>query len=256
MLPPTITIVTTTLNHAAGLEMACASVRRQAYPQLQHVIVDAMSRDNTAAVIERYRADAEYAVDVIREPDRGMYEGVNKGLRRATGEVVGILNSGDHYPTGALARVAATFADPAIQVIAGGIRCLDAAGKPGRVWMPDVDGLRQRMSVPHPAVFVRRNVYERIGGFDERYRIAADYDLMLRMRAAGVPIQSVDAVLCDFQEGGMSGTRLWRTARETFAIQRAHLGWTTAGGRYAHRLFELALLRPAVLGFRRLCRRG
>ena len=124
---------------------------------------------------------------LVSEPDQGRYYALNKGLARARGEVVGVLHGDDVFgDPEVLARVAAAFADPAVMAVYGDLEYVSRTD-PGRVvrhWRSrafEPGLLRRGWMPPHPTLYLRRSVYERLGGFDTRYRIAADYDLILRV---------------------------------------------------------------------------
>lgn len=153
---------------------------------------------------------------LISEPDRGTYDALNKGIARASGEVIGFLHADDGYADAeVLARIAAAFADPAVDAVYGDLVYVSQADtdhvirywrageyRPARLhwgWMP-----------PHPTLYLRRALYERHGVFDLRYRIAADYDLMLRVlsRLTG-RIVYLPQVLVRMRLGGISN-RSWR----------------------------------------------
>src|SRR3954469_24178325 len=114
-----ITIVTPTLNRADHLPMAIESVLQQGYDDVEHIVVDGMSTDGTVEVLARYPH-----LRVIREPDTGLWDALNKGIRAATGEVIGHLNSDDCYTPGAIDAVRAAFA-PDVEIVCGGAEILE-----------------------------------------------------------------------------------------------------------------------------------
>lgn len=215
-MSPTISVVTATWNCAGTVAGCMASVARQRWPRREHVVIDGASRDGTLEILEAHRG--QLAV-LVSEPDRGIYDALNKGLQRARGDVVGFLHADDFYADdGVLERVAAAFADPAVDAVYGDLeyvrkdrtdqvvrRWRSAPFTPRRLalgWMP-----------PHPTLYVRRAWYERIGGFDARYRIAADYfsvlqlfsqpafrarylpEVLVRMRVGGISNRSLRSIL-------------------------------------------------------------
>ncbi len=243
---PLVTIVTATRNSDKTLARAIQSVREQTYEPIEHIIVDGLSTDGTEGILRRFEDLQDRRMRVIREPDGGMYEAINKGLRRTGGEFVGILNSDDWYAPDAVEKVVGRFAATQADVVLGNIRCVTregAGGETSREWVARVECLDTHMSVPHPAVFVRSEIYRRLGLFDERYKIAADYEFLLRLRASGVAMSHLDAVLCNFQLGGMSHARLWPVAFETYRVQQRHIGTGRAAMTLCRRAIEYSFLR-------------
>lgn len=200
-MPPRISIITPSYNQGRYIEATIRSVLAQGYPDLEHIVVDGGSTDGTLAMLARYPH-----LTVISEPDRGQAEAVNKGLRLATGEIIGWLNSDDTYCPGVLAGAAETI-DPAkgINIAMGRCAYIDEAGEPTGAEHPSAFISHERVveiwkgyTIPNPAVFFHRRVFEECGGLDESLYFALDYDLFCRYTAR-FPITAVD--------------RLWATYR-------------------------------------------
>jgi len=181
--PPRISIITPSFNQGRFIEATIRSVLEQGYPNLEHIIVDGGSSDGTLDILGRYPH-----LTVISEPDRGQAEAVNKGLRRASGEIIGWLNSDDTYCPGALADVAQSIEPDRNVCIAMG-RCayINEAGEFTGAEHPSSFVSHERVveiwkgyKIPNPAVFFHRKVYEELGGLDESLYFALDYDLFCR----------------------------------------------------------------------------
>jgi len=219
------TIITVCFNSEKYILDCIESVRQQTYADFEHWIIDGASKDGTVAKIQK----GEHPnLQWISEPDQGLYFAMNKGLERATGDVIGFLNADDFYAhTGVLARVAAELADPAYQGTYSDLEYVDEhnptevtrywqAGiyKPGlfrRGWMP-----------PHLTFFARREVYEKFGGFDTTFRIGADWDLLLRMMEVNrVPCAYIPEVLIRMRRGGVSNSSLKNILRNNRECLRA-----------------------------------
>lgn len=183
MTTPRLSIVTPCLNRAATIGAAIDSVLAQGHPSFEHIIVDGGSTDGTAAVLARYPH-----LVVIREKDRNLYDAINKGLRAARGEAIGLLNSDDLYAPGAFAAIEAALADPAVKMVLGAAEFFAMAA--GR------DVVQQRLSgtanglteanviggiTTMNAAFYRRTLLERLGPFDDRFPLSADKDFWLRL---------------------------------------------------------------------------
>lgn len=182
---PRISIVTPTLNRAEFLGEAIESVLAQNYANLEHIIVDGMSTDGTVALLARYPH-----LTVIREPDTGLYEALNKGLRNVSGEIVGHLNSDDLYLPGAFHAVAAAFQDEQIDTVCGGVEVFEENTKGERqiIWnytsKAELALSFHNLTLGAPltnARFFRRNVYASVGYTDDSFRIAADREFLLRV---------------------------------------------------------------------------
>jgi glycosyltransferase involved in cell wall biosynthesis len=175
-----ISIVTPTLNRARFLPAAFASVAAQEYPEVEHFVVDGMSTDGTVELLAQHPA-----LRVIREPDSGLWDALNKGIRAATGEIVGHLNSDDEYAPGTFRAVAEAFADPRVEAVSGGAEILEAGGKVRHrfVQLREIELTFENVTmgalIPN-ARFFRRSFYERVGLYDPRYRVAADREFLFR----------------------------------------------------------------------------
>ncbi|MBK1621830.1 glycosyltransferase family 2 protein [Lamprobacter modestohalophilus] len=179
-----ISVITTLCNAVQTIDDCLDAMAAQSHADREHLVIDGDSTDGT---LERLQRRRDQLGVLVSEPDGGIYFGLNKGLALATGEVIGILHSDDLYAdTEVLARVARAFADPAVQALYGDLVYVaaDDTRRVIRHWRAGAfrpQRLRWGWMPPHPTLFLRRSVYERVGVFDTGYRIAADYDLMLRV---------------------------------------------------------------------------
>lgn len=181
-----ISLVTTTFNSAATLRSTFDSVLAQTHEDIEYWVIDGASTDNTLEVIKEYEPRFNGRMKWLSEPDKGLYDALNKGIERATGDVVGILNSDDFFTSNTvLEKVAEGFAD-GVDAVYGDIHFvrpdnLDKCvryynSKPFRPWT-----LRFGFMPAHPSFYVRREIYERCGGYALDYKLAADYDMMVRL---------------------------------------------------------------------------
>jgi glycosyltransferase involved in cell wall biosynthesis len=220
---PQLSLVTVTYNSAGTLLDTIASVRAQQYPGLQYIVIDGGSTDGTLEII---RQNSDVITDWVSEADRGVYDAMNKGIAMASGEVIGLVNSDDFLEPGALQAVAEAYRQaPTADVFHGNVRNIHEPQGHRYVFRPSSDLRRaavKGMPVAHPATFVSKRAYDAHGTFDLRYRIAADYDLILRLLEAGVQFVHVDRVLSNMRQGGLSGQQHWRTSHEVYCIKRAH----------------------------------
>jgi glycosyltransferase involved in cell wall biosynthesis len=186
---PLVSIVTPSYNQASFLEETIRSVLLQGYPNLEYVVIDGGSSDQSVEVLRRYEPWLEYWVS---EPDRGQAHAINKGFAYATGQIFAWLNSDDVYEPGALQRIAAHFArNPACKLVYGDGWYIDLDGqKTNRcVWIQPFD--RQRYltfnSILQPAAFWRRSLWESTGPLDARYHYAMDWEWLIRATESTEP---------------------------------------------------------------------
>ncbi len=222
-----ISVVTAVFNRVDTVAEALASVRAQTWRPVEHIVIDGASTDGTVGILQAHR---EQLAVLVSEPDKGIYDALNKGIRRATGDVVGFLHADDLYESPeSLARVAQAFDDPAVDAVYGDlvyVRHHDPAHVV-RYWRagPYVVGcLEQGWMPPHPTFYVRRSVYERLGLFETRFRISADYESILRfLGRGGVRPAYVPQVLVRMRLGGISNRSLRSMllkSREDYAALR------------------------------------
>jgi glycosyltransferase involved in cell wall biosynthesis len=226
-----LSIITVTLNSARHVRQAIESVLEQDVDNLQYIIIDGQSSDDTLAIIESYREAFGPRLLVVSEKDAGLYDAMNKGLALATGDVIGILNSDDRYQPGALAAVAEKFATEDADIVYGDVQMV----ADGESWISrgDASGMRRQMSIDHPGSFVHRAAYERWGRFDTKYRFAADYEFLLRCYLGNARFVRLDRVVARFEYGGKSSRSFDIRRREVFDIQARHLGLAQARWRQA-----------------------
>lgn len=207
----TISIITATFNSAKTVRDTLESVRNQTYPNVEHIIVDGLSKDNTLDIVRAF----PHVRTCISEADKGIYDAMNKGVALATGDIVGILNSDDMYQDSTvLARVMEAFIDDHCDAVYGDLVYVDPeqTGKVLRYWRSGAynpGSFRWGWMPPHPTFFVRRSLYERFGSFRTDFRTAADYELMLRfIHRHGASLSYVPKVLVRMRDGGASNQTL------------------------------------------------
>lgn len=228
MTLPRITIVTPSFNQAPFLEQALRSVLDQGYTDLEYLVLDGGSTDGSVELIRRHASRLAFWRS---EKDGGQSAALREGFARATGEVLAWLNSDDWYEPGALRAVGEAFArDPAADLVYGSMRHVDPAGR--RLFdAPMVLDLRvlawESEFVGQPAMFWRRELYERAGGLDPSFHFAMDFDLVVRMLLAGARPIKLPQVLACFREHPASKTMsIGAVGQAEVARVRAREGWS------------------------------
>lgn len=226
---PTLSIITAVFNGADTIAEALDSVASQQDVTVEHVVLDGGSTDGTSDLL---RARAAQLGQLVIERDRGIYDALNKGFARATGEVVGLLHADDLFAhERVLAGVAAVFADPAVEAVYGDLQYVrrEDPTKVVRHWKSGAFTRRQLAlgwMPPHPTLFLRRSALERVGPFDLSYRIAGDYDFILRLfKDPGLRVTYLPEVLVKMRVGGVSNrslANLWRKSSEDLRAMRTH----------------------------------
>ncbi|MBC7492637.1 MAG: glycosyltransferase [Novosphingobium sp.] len=224
-----VSVVTAVWNRETTVGGAIDSVAAQTYPTIEHLVIDGASTDGTLAQVEARRRPG---MVVISERDAGIYDALNKGLAASTGDVVGLLHSDDFFAHArVIERVAALFADPAVDAVYGDLDYVSASDTTRiiRHWRAG-EATRARLArgwmPPHPTLFVRRHVFETHGAYDTRYRIAADYDAVLRwFGRAGITSAYLPEVLVKMRVGGESNAsirKILRKSREDYRALRTN----------------------------------
>jgi glycosyltransferase involved in cell wall biosynthesis len=238
---PLVSIITIVYNGEKHIEDAIRSVQRQNYPNLQYIIVDGGSTDNTLSIVQQF---GHTVTDLISEKDEGISDAFNKGLLRAKGEIVGMINADDWYADGAIEKAVRAIEE--YDVVYGDLQ-LWKNGQPDFIFTGDHSRLRQEMRINHPTVFVRKSCYDRFGLFDKQYKCAMDYDLLLRLMINGCRFNHIPEVLANMRWEGLSDTRWLLGCRETLSIKNRHLPNRKIGHRLYFYKHVLAISGPKWL---------
>ena len=236
-----ISIVTPVFNDRRVARALDSILSQRHEHELEIIVVDAGSTDGTLDILQSY---AHSITTLISEPDKGIYDGMNKGIQRATGEVIGILNSDDRYSDRfALRDILETFDNEDTDACYGNLVYVNDNDEIVRYWNTG----RSKVSKwywgwmpPHPTFFVRKRVYEEYGAFDLGFPIAADYELMLRLFLKWrIRVSYIDRVLVRMELGGASNGSLSNIARANAEVSRAWRSNNLRGG------FLVPFLKPA-----------
>lgn len=215
---PKISIITICYNSEIYLEQAIKSIVNQPYLNKEYIIIDGGSTDGTLDIISRYRDQIDYFVS---EPDKGISDAFNKGIKAATGDIIGIINSDDMLADNALQSLADNY-DPKVDIYRGICRHIDSESgsvfdeKP-TLYFPAIP---MGLNIAHPATFVSKSAYDRFGIFDTSLKYAMDLDLLRRFSKADANVKYVDQVLAVFRLGGCSQQYVKERSNEVFRIMR------------------------------------
>ncbi len=207
-----ISIITSVYNNKNTIAESIESVLSQTYANIEYIVVDGASTDGTLDIIKQYQNKIS---TFISEPDKGIYDGLNKGIKLATGDVVGFLHSDDLYQNDrVIETIAQTFKDNQVDSTYGDliyVRQHDTS-KVVRYWKSGAFSLKKLSHgwmPPHPTFFVKRKNYEEFDGFDTRFKIAADYDIILRLLGKhSITTFYIPKILIKMRVGGESNKSL------------------------------------------------
>lgn len=214
-----LSLITPTYNSAKTLSRTIESILLQNYPDIEYIIVDGASTDNTKDIVEFY--SKKIPITFISEPDKGIYDAMNKGIKRATGDIIGILNSDDFLDNDSVVSdIMNTFIDKKIDAVYGDISYFNTdIKKITRHWKTSLyseSKLNSGWTIPHPALFVKKSVYDMYGLFKEEYKIAADYEFILRiLKIHKISTYYIPKVFVRMYSGGSSGKN----------IEQRKIGW-------------------------------
>lgn len=198
---PLVSVITVVLNGEKHLEQTIKSALSQSYNNIEYIIIDGQSTDNTLDIIKKYETEIDYW---LSEKDGGIYYAMNKGINLAKGEIIGILNADDFYSPDAVLDIVDASLTSGASIFHGDI-ILQNNDRQTRM-QPDIGKMMQQPSVFHPTCFVRKAVYENIGTFNTSYKISADYDFLLRCLKSNFTFEYIPRVITYFRPGGMSAS--------------------------------------------------
>ena len=219
-----VSIITVCYNSASTIEDTLKSIQAQTYSNIEYIVVDGLSSDNTNDIVNKY----SNIVSVhISEKDNGLYDAMNKGIELATGDIVGILNSDD-----------VLFDNTVVETIVGGFNSQDVdavysdliyvsennINKPTRLYSSKVFSkkmIKFGIMLPHPTFYVRKAFYDKLGDYKTNYRVAADFELLVRFMSNNIRAIRLPFISVKMREGGISSSGLLWRVHQNFEIVRA-----------------------------------
>ena len=218
-----VSIITATYNSSSTIAGCISSVNNQTWPDIEHIVIDGDSKDNTLNII---RSTPNRVAKIISEPDNGIYDALNKGIGTTEGDLIGILNSDDEfYSSGSVEKIVNSFKREKVDAVYGKLIFTDSRGKLVRIWnsRPFINGLFAKSWTPaHPTFYCTRQLYETFGLYKTNYKIAADVELMIRfMEVHNISTYYIDEILVNMRVGGISNRGVKSTVIITKEIRRA-----------------------------------
>lgn len=203
-----ISIITTSYNSEKTIEDTILSVLSQDYEDFEHIIVDGKSKDSTMDIVKKYEEKYKGRLKYISEPDKGIYDAMNKGIKMATGNVIGLLNSDDKYAnTRVLTIIANTIQHNICDGIHGNLLFMDAETmtKPQRKWITKSTNIKTGNITAHPTLYLKKEVYDKLGLYNLKYKVVSDYDFMVRLLLdKDITLKHINEYLVYMRIGGAS----------------------------------------------------
>ncbi len=245
---PKVTIVTVCFNSEKYIEDTIKSVLNQSYKNIEYIIIDGASRDNTLKIINKYKDNFGNRLKVISQKDNGIYDAMNKGISHSTGEIIGLINSDDYLANEyIIEKVVKNFIKNSCDLVYGDLEFIDN-NNPSvvvRKWRSGIykeKMFKKGWCPPHPTLYMKKAVYDSIGLFSLNYKIAADYDLMLRLFEIYKPkVSYLKEVMVKMRIGGVS-TRNFRS--KIINKRECAIAWSNNG-----------LKKPFLFDFIRIIRK-
>jgi len=222
-----ISIITVSYNSEKTIKDTIESILLQDYTDIEYIVIDGGSTDGTLDIIKKYAHKISY---YISEPDKGIYDAMNKGIKAATGDVVGILNSDDFYPNSyVISNVVKTFVNQTCDAVYGDLVYVKQkeASKIVRYWQAgeySTSKIKNGWMLPHPTFFVKKEMYERYGDYNTDLKSAADYEMILKLLyKRNINVFYIPMILVKMRAGGVSNYSLMNRIR---ANKEDGLAWT------------------------------
>jgi len=225
---PLASIITIVLNGEADIRRTIESVLGQSYPNIEYIVIDGGSEDNTIPIIREYESQIAHFQS---EKDAGISDGFNRGIRLASGAIIGLINAGDWYSSNAVESVVELFQKNGdLGVLCGALQFYKGKEKE-YCCFSEPRLLKRDMSVTHPSCFVRSELYARFGDFSNQYKLAMDYELLLRFKVNGAQFMATETVFANMEHDGISEENWQDALAETHRARSELLGNSFYAGR-------------------------
>ena len=246
-------IITIAYNSVQTIERTLKSVLAQSFTDYEYIIVDGASKDDTLKIVKQYEPLFEGRMKWISEPDKGIYDAMNKGILMSSGDIIGIVNSDDWLEPNTLQILVDEISkdsDNREKILTGEMLFHYEDGStqhyPTSFERYEYFAKRYRMGLNHPATFVPRVIYDRIGIFDDRFKLYADADFIIRCYEAGVGVHFINKVLSNMSDGGASNVRTKKELAESLLKYKKHCKSRIEYAKYATKARVIWFLRGFV----------
>lgn len=219
-----ISVITVAFNSASTIADTIRSVAAQSHSDIEHIVIDGASTDNTVATVRNVVGRVS---TLISEPDRGIYDAMNKGISRASGDIIGFLNADDFYASPDVLKWVAATMEAGSDSCHGDLCYVKQkdTSKIVRYWKSSSFSpklFEKGWCPPHPTFFVRRSIYTKLGGFKQEFGVAADVELMARyLEGAGISNRYIPKILVNMRMGGASNRSILSTLKQNMEVRRA-----------------------------------
>lgn len=244
-----ISIVTVCRNSENTIRSTIESVLAQNYTDIEYIIVDGASTDKTFSIISEYKKQIHH---IISEPDNGIYEAMNKGIKRSTGDYLGILNSDDFFASNKIISGLVAFLknNPFLDATYGDIVFVERDNIEKNVRFYSSENfspklLRWGVMFPHATFYVRRKLFDKFGFYKLDYPVVADFELITRFIKQGIHIGRYPHVMVKMRTGGVSNTSIWSVLKHNFDIARA----CRENGIYSNIFMMLPKIPSKLMGY-------
>jgi len=215
---PLVTIITIVFNGEKTIQRTIESVKEQTYSNIEYVIIDGGSTDKTIEIVKRNEANIAFWKS---EKDKGISDAFNKGIEVSRGSIIGFLNADDWYNPDTIERIVPYFDE--FSVVYGDVQFWDGSESKHRTYA-DHNKLNQGMTLAHPAVFIKRSMYERYGLFNLEFKIAMDYEFIAKLYFNKESFYSINDILVNMSLGGLSDRNWLKAFKEEKKIKTSYLG--------------------------------
>lgn len=225
-MEPVLSIITINRNNASGLKTTMQSVFAQNIKKsnlVEYIVIDGASTDNSVNVIksiEKANLKSKIKLTWISSSDTGIYNAMNKGLKLATGSLIGIMNSGDSYLPDVFDKILSIYKENPDSILYGPIKTF-TNGEFESIWGYNYKILERQM-IPHLGTFVPKSYYDKYGTFDESYKLAGDYELFLRFYTKKAKFLFIDTIICNFNLEGISQKNGQLAKEETDRVKKQY----------------------------------
>ncbi len=205
-----VSIITACYNAESTIERSLNSVHNQNYSNIEHIVIDGASDDKTLEILTKYQNSIS---NLVSTSDNGIYDALNKGIKLATGDIIGFLHADDLFASEqTISQIVALFSEKQTDSVYGDLEYISNIGKVVRYWKSSeftLPKLKKGWMPPHPTFFVRAMVYQKYGLFNTNFKIAADYDFMLRVLGKyEISTAYLPLVITKMQLGGASNKNI------------------------------------------------